>query len=161
MSSNTSHITTSGGLMSAAFIESIRTPSIQRAGVEPESFSLPWREAPKGAAALEEQLATAWELLREQWDAVRADLPKMAVSEVRRRWLMPLFELLDFEPHYLRADTVIGESNHLHFNLSHRGWNRERIVAPGAHREKVGGLVRGRGEQEQKPFEPVNSNGQI
>ena len=51
MSSNTTHITTSGGLMSAAFIESIHTASIQRAGVERESFSLPWREAPKGAAA--------------------------------------------------------------------------------------------------------------
>jgi hypothetical protein len=47
----------------------------------------------------------------------------MGVSEVRRRWLIPLFQWLDFEPHYLRADTVIGESERLRFSLSHRGWH--------------------------------------
>jgi len=40
---------------------------------------------------------------QEQWDAVRADFPKMGVSDVRQRWLRQLFELLDFEPHYLRG----------------------------------------------------------
>ena len=30
--------------------------------------------------------AAAWELLLERWDAVRADLPVMDVSQVRARW---------------------------------------------------------------------------
>ena len=68
------HITTSGGLISAAFIENVRQPGSRQRGVEPESFALPWAVPPKTPAALEETIATAWELLLERWDAVRADL---------------------------------------------------------------------------------------
>lgn len=78
----TSHITTSGGLISAAFIENVRQPGSRQRGVEPESFALvsatlttrPWAAPPRTPAALEETIATAWELLLERWDAVRADL---------------------------------------------------------------------------------------
>ena len=63
------HITTSGGLISAAFIENIRELSTRQRGVEPSSFALPWAEAPKSPAALEEDIAAAWELLKERWDA--------------------------------------------------------------------------------------------
>jgi hypothetical protein len=60
------HITTSGGLISA-FIENIREPGSRQRGVEPASFALgsaalttrPWAEAPKSPAALEETIATA------------------------------------------------------------------------------------------------------
>jgi hypothetical protein len=117
-----SHITTSGGLISAAFIENIREPSSRQRGVEPDSFALPWSVAPKSPAALEEAIATAWELLLERWDAVRADLPMMDVSQVRSRWLLPLFQLLDFDPVYLRGDTVLDEEGKLRYPLSHRGW---------------------------------------
>jgi hypothetical protein len=97
------HITTSGGLISAAFIENVRQPASRQRGVEPASFTLgsatlttrPWAEPPKSLAALEEAIATAWEFLLERWDAVRADLPMMDVSQVRSRWLLPLFQLLD------------------------------------------------------------------
>ena len=34
--------------------------------------------------------AAAWELLLERWDAVRADLPVMDVSQVRARWLLAI-----------------------------------------------------------------------
>jgi len=34
------HITTSGGLISAAFIENIREPGSRQRGVEPTSFAL-------------------------------------------------------------------------------------------------------------------------
>ncbi len=97
------HITTSGGLISAAFIENIREMGARQRGVEPESFALTTTPAPKNPAALEQSIAAAWELLLERWDAVRDDLPLMDVSQVRARWLLPLFELLDFDPLYLRG----------------------------------------------------------
>ena len=117
------HITTSGGLISAAFIENVRELSTRQRGVEPESFALSWSPAPKSPAALEEDIATAWELLLERWDAVHADLPMMDVSQVRSRWLLPLLQLLDFDPVYLRGDTVLDEAGKLRYPLSHRGWD--------------------------------------
>jgi len=51
------HITTSGGLISAAFVENVREPGSRQRGVEPESFALPWAEPPKSPAALEETIA--------------------------------------------------------------------------------------------------------
>jgi hypothetical protein len=62
------HITTSGGLISAAFIENVREPGSRQRGVEPASFALPWMDPPQSPAALEETIATAWELLLERWD---------------------------------------------------------------------------------------------
>ena len=72
--STSSHITTSGGLTSAAFIENVRETGSRQRGVKPASFALgsatlttkPWTEAPKNPAALEETIATAWELLLER-----------------------------------------------------------------------------------------------
>jgi hypothetical protein len=131
MSGSTTHITASGGLISAAFIENIRQPGSRQRGVDPASFavgrgaSAPWSEAPRNPAALEMTIATAWELLLERWDAVRNDLPMMEVSQVRSRWLLPLFELLDFSPVYLRGDTVLDEAGKLRFPLSHRGWEED------------------------------------
>jgi hypothetical protein len=43
------------------------------------------------------------------------------VSQARSRWLLPLFQLLDFAPVYQRSDTVVDES--LRFSFSHRGWD--------------------------------------
>lgn len=122
MSGSTTHITTSGGLISAAFIENVREPGSRQRGLEPASFALPWSPAPKSRAAMEETIAAAWELLLERWDAVRADLPMMDVSQVRSRWPLLLFHLLDFDPVYLRSDTVLDEAGRLRFSLSQRGW---------------------------------------
>jgi hypothetical protein len=125
MPNPTTHITTSGGLISDAFIENIRELGSRQRGVEPTSFALPWLEAPRSPAVPEDTIATAWELLLERWDAIRADLPMMEVSQVRSRWLLPLFSLLDFEPVYQRGDTVLDEDGSLRFSLSHRGWDAE------------------------------------
>ena len=62
MTETTTHITTSGGLISAAFIENVREPGSRQRGVGPASFALgsatlttrPWTEPPKSPAALEE-----------------------------------------------------------------------------------------------------------
>ena len=119
------HITTSGGLISAAFIENVREVGSRQRGIDPVSFGLPWTEAPKHPAALEETIATAWELLLERWDAVHANLPTMDISQVRSRWLRPLSELLDFAPVYQRGDTVLDEAGKLRYPLSHRGWEED------------------------------------
>lgn len=131
MAEPTTHITTSGGLISTAFIENIRELGTRQRGIEPESFALPWSPAPKSPRALEEAIATAWELLKERWDTVGADLPMMSISQVRTRWLLPLFQLLDFEPAFLRGDTVLDEAGKLRYPLSHRGW--EGDGAPAIH----------------------------
>jgi len=132
------HITTSGGLISAAFIENVREPGSRQRGVEPVSFTLPWAEPQKSPAALEETIATAWELLLERWDAIRNDLAAMDVSQVRSRWLLPLFLVLDFDPVYQRGDTVLDQAGRLRFPLSHRGWPEDthhatRNTAPPLH----------------------------
>ncbi len=46
------HITTSGGLISAAFIENVREAGSRQRRVKPVSFALPWSAAPKSPAAL-------------------------------------------------------------------------------------------------------------
>ncbi|RLC92965.1 MAG: restriction endonuclease, partial [Chloroflexi bacterium] len=131
MTVSITHITTSGGLISAAFIENVREVGSRQRGVKPVSFAIgrgasaPWADAPKSPAALEETIAAAWELLLERWDAVRNDLPMMDVSQVRARWLLPLFQTLDFDPVYLRGDTILDEAGKLRYPLSHRGWDGE------------------------------------
>ncbi len=154
------HITTSGGLISAAFIENIREPGSRQRGVEPSSFALPWAEAPKSPTVMEETIATAWELLLERWDAVRAELPMMDVSQVRSRWLLPLFQLLDFDPVYLRGDTILDEAGKLRYPLSHRGWGGEG--APIIHtvipsQDLDGRMAAGRGIKAKSPHDMLQA----
>ena len=154
------HITTSGGLISAAFIENIRELRTRQRGTEPASFGLPWRPPPRTAAALEEEMAAAWELLLERWDAVRRDLHRMDVSQARARWLIPLFQVLDFDPVYLRGDTVLDEKGHLRFPLSHRGWNGPpapvlHMVAPSQDLDARTGT--GRGVKAKSPHDMLQA----
>ena len=114
------HISTSGGLLTQAFIENVRNLKTSLPGTEAAAFTLPWDGQAKGQGDLEGDVAAAWELLMERWDAIRKDFPEMDTSEVRQRWLLPLFGLLDFEPDYQRGDTVLADD--LRFPLSHRGW---------------------------------------
>ncbi|MBN1178028.1 MAG: restriction endonuclease, partial [Anaerolineae bacterium] len=131
MTPSTTHITTSGGLISAAFIEAVREADARLPGLTPESFARPggvWPSAapPPSRAALEADIAAAWELLVERWDAVWDEIHTMDVSTVRQRWLLPLFEVLDFSPVYLRADVVLDDAGKLRYPLSHRGWDADR-----------------------------------
>jgi hypothetical protein len=43
---STIHVTTSGGLISAAFVGNIRELDTRRRGIELESFALPWAAPP-------------------------------------------------------------------------------------------------------------------
>jgi len=117
------HITTSGGLITAHFIEALCQPEFSHAGVKPHSFALPGQPPPK-PAELSGAMAAAYELLVERWDAIHADIRSMDVSALRSRWVLPLLNLLDFDPVYLRGDTVInpGQRDELRFDLTYRGW---------------------------------------
>ncbi len=120
--SQTSHISTSGGLISTAFIENIRQARTNQRGTQPDTFALPWQEAPKSPAALEARIAETWEALLERWDAIATELTKMDISQARDRWILPLLRALDFQPIYQRSDIVLDESEALRFNVSHFGW---------------------------------------
>lgn len=122
MTNTTTHITTSGGLISAAFIEQIREADAQMRGLAPDTFAWPGRPPVRSRADVEARIAAAWERTLERWDAIHAEVHAMDVSTVRQRWLLPLFELLDFEPSYLRGDVVLDEAGKLRYPLSHRGW---------------------------------------
>lgn len=122
MTEPTTHITTSGGLISAAFIDNIREPRTRQPGTEPEAFALPWIDPPKSPKALEDDVATAWELVLEKWDAIHDEIRMFDVSQVRNRWLLPLFQVLDFDPVYVRGDVVLDEAGKLRYPLSHQGW---------------------------------------
>jgi hypothetical protein len=119
MTKSITHITTSGGLITQTFIENIRELRTRQRGAEPASFALDGH-GPQSPKDLEDEIATAWELLKERWDAIHTEIHDMSVSDVRARWLIPLFNLLDFDPQYQRGDIVLDE--HLRFDLSHRGW---------------------------------------
>jgi type I restriction-modification system DNA methylase subunit len=121
-----SHITTSGGLLTQAFIDSIRESSTDRPHTEPAAFGVPWESAPATDKKLEDDVAGAWELLKERWDSIHQEvetLDELDVSTTRQRWLLPLLQLLDFDPQYQRKDLTPTGDEDLRFDVSHRGWN--------------------------------------
>ncbi|MEW5956539.1 MAG: hypothetical protein AB1801_02365 [Chloroflexota bacterium] len=128
--STTTHISTSSGLISTAFIENIRQAQTNQRGTQPDTYELPWQESPtlrqaqdkKSPAALEAKIAETWETLLERWDAIATELPTMDISQARERWLLPFVRVLDFQPSYQRSDIVLDDSEALHFNISHFGW---------------------------------------
>jgi len=123
MPDTTTHITTSGGLISAAFIENIRELDTRQPGTEPESFAMPGRPPTPSPGALEDEIGAAYELMLERWDAIHDEIRMFDVSQVRSRWLLPLFQVLDFDPVYVRGDVVLDEAGKLRYPLSHRGWD--------------------------------------
>lgn len=138
MTQPTTHITTSGGLISAAFVENVRELDTRQRGTEPESFALPWNPGPRSPAALEEDIAAAWELILERWDGIHDQIRVMDVSQVRQRWLLPIFSLLDFEPVYLHGDVVVDAAGELRYPISHRGWKRDQELVDGPALHTVG-----------------------
>ena len=123
-SAGSAHIAVSGGVFTQQFIEALMQPAASQAAVQAETFALPWQFAPT-PRALDEQIALMFELICEQWDRVREQPEKLTPTQVRERWLRPLFEALEFRWVYQRGDTVLGEDDDLRFDLSHRGWSEK------------------------------------
>jgi hypothetical protein len=153
-----SHITTSGGLLTQSFIDAIREEATDRPHTSPSSFKVPWEEAPSTQRKLEDDIAGAWELLKERWDSLQQEydsLNALGVSTTRERWLLPLFRLLDFEPEYQRADLQPTSDEDLRFKVSHRGWTPDgaalHLVEPGQDLDQRQGT--GRGPKAKSPHD--------
>jgi len=153
-----SHITTSGGLLTQSFIDAVREESTDRPHTSPSSFEVPWEEAPSTQRKLEDDIAGAWELLKERWDSLQQEydsLNALDVSTTRERWLLPLFRLLDFEPQYQRADLQPTGDEDLRFPVSHRGWTPHgaalHLVEPGQDLDQRQGT--GRGPKAKSPHD--------
>lgn len=148
-------ITTSGGLISTHFIDAIRQPNTNQPGCAPERFAPPYGPPPK-PRELEDNMATSWELLREQWDVVRDGLHEMDTPAVRQRWLRHLFDVLVFDLDYQRADTVVGD---IRFPISHRGWKGD--AAPPVHTvapsQGLDERPQGRGQKAKSPHDTMQA----
>ncbi|NBB84822.1 MAG: restriction endonuclease, partial [Bacteroidetes bacterium] len=159
MPQSNSHISTSGGLLTDAFTTSIRELDTNLPATNAPSFALPWDAGPSRSSDLEDTIATTYELLLERWDAIQPELDKMDVSEVRRRWLLPLMSLLGFEPVFQRGDTVLA-GHGLRFPLSHRGWEAEHapvlhLIEPGQDLDARMGS--GRGPKGKSPHDMLQA----
>ena len=128
-----SHITTSGGLLTQAVVDELREAAVSRSHMDAPSFALPWTPAPTTENALNDDIATAWELLKERWDSIQQEpggLDALDTSAVRRRWLIPLCSLLDFSPQYQQGDLRPTDDDALRFPISHRGWIHPKAPSP-------------------------------
>ncbi len=86
----------------------------------PAAFAYLGREAERPTNHAE-TIETAFALARERYEAVAQRLDEMEVSELRERWLIPLLQLLDFDPVYQRAH-LPSEDGRDRFAISHLGW---------------------------------------
>ncbi|PEN04745.1 hypothetical protein CRI93_14645 [Longimonas halophila] len=128
-----SHITTSGGLLTQAVVDELREAAVSRSHMDAPSFALPWTPAPTTENALNDDIATAWELLKERWDSIQQEpggLDALDTSAVRRRWLIPLCSLLDFSPQYQQGHLRPTDDDALRFPISHRGWISPKAPNP-------------------------------
>ena len=65
--------------------------------------------------------AAAWELLSEQWQSIRQEVAEYDTERLRRRWIMPLLDLLGHDPQFLKSHTDYGDGRTV--ALTHRSRN--------------------------------------
>jgi hypothetical protein len=143
------YIHSSGGLLSIQFIQKLRQENIKEKYVEPGTFSMPGEKS-LTPGELDKKMTTAWKLLLEKWFTVSLSVRKYDISSARKKWILPVLEALDFDPHYLKKDTLISEETKTKIPLSHRGgdWPHAPIihtVAPGQDLDEK--ITKGRGEK--------------
>jgi hypothetical protein len=49
----------------------------------------------------------AWDLLRDQWQSIRSEVADFDTERLRRRWIIPLLELLGHKPEFLRSHPTL------------------------------------------------------
>ena len=114
------NIATSGNILSDDFIELLREAEWTHAALRADAFAPPGGQPPK---SVDEDIAAAYDLLRDRWEEIRTEIGGYDVSRLRSRWVIPLLSVLDFEPTYLRQSIRVGAGDRAPtFNLSHRGW---------------------------------------
>lgn len=123
----TSFIETSGGLLTEQLLYRLRVEDCSESAIKPDTFAFPETETPQSSAQLEERISEAWEDLVERWDEISRDneVFGMDVSAARTKWMLQLFEQLEFEPEYEKKTLSV---NGVEAKLSHHGWVSKSAV---------------------------------
>jgi hypothetical protein len=95
----------SGEILTEDMIRHLAAPDCRQPGCSPDDFKAPNAERPP---KVEEEVAAAWDLLTERWESIRSEIEQFDTERLRRRWIMPLLNLLDLDPAPLRGKTVYG-----------------------------------------------------
>ncbi|MDP9369978.1 MAG: hypothetical protein M3Q03_17185, partial [Chloroflexota bacterium] len=77
---NTTNVVSSGGLLTTAFLDTLRQPNPRIDALGSDTFAPPSADGACKAPTtkeLEDNIATSWELLVERWDTVRDELHGM------------------------------------------------------------------------------------
>ncbi|MHC1773811.1 MAG: hypothetical protein AB9834_00220 [Lentimicrobium sp.] len=78
-----------------------------------------------GMKKVDETIAVSFEMLRERWEEIRTPLleNKFDNATLRKRWILPLLEMLDFAPVFV-ASNIRSESG-TDYHIPYKGWNSE------------------------------------
>ena len=117
------YISTSGGIITNQFIETVYNNTNQSEYMKPEAFSVDNIIINK--SNFNDEMATAWELLYPMWDRIAKDIDNEDVGRLRSRWLIHIFSIFDYSPVYLKKSVVVDDEERLVFNFSHRGWEAD------------------------------------
>ena len=114
------NITTSGGLITADFIQIVSENTFKHDKINPKSFSQPNFEF-NNPKELDGHISVAWEKLKALWDEISLRLRDWDLNEAQKLWIIPLLRAIGFNPVYLSQNTSL-EDNSIKIYLSHRGW---------------------------------------
>jgi len=86
-----------------------------------------------GAEIEEGDFAAAWDLLSEQWQSIRNEVADYDTERLRKRWILPVLNMLGYDLEYLRSHTTYGQGQTI--PLTHRAnglpmWLLDYKVAP-------------------------------
>ena len=103
-----------GGLLTSEFLDELAGPAPKDSPFAPASFGF------KTEDAFLAEVARAFDALRARYREVRAGLKSGTLEngELRRRWLLPFFRELGFDPQYQKAHLRLGDQT---FAISHLG----------------------------------------
>uniref|UniRef100_UPI0025800633 Eco57I restriction-modification methylase domain-containing protein n=1 Tax=Oceanithermus sp. TaxID=2268145 RepID=UPI0025800633 len=115
-----------GGLLTDEFLQELAGPSRRDKPYGYETFGH------KSEDAFLAHVAGAFDGLRARYRSVASELKqgRLDNGELRRRWLLPLFQALDFEPVYQQRHLRLGERS---FAISHLGWPGPEGPPPPLH----------------------------
>ena len=116
------NITTRGGVITAEFLENMKTETVRNPLIKPQTFVTFNKPAPENQSKLDEQIYISFKNLVERWDAISNFYEDMIISDARKKWIIPLLRELGYDPQFNREDVLVEGDERLKFKLSHRGW---------------------------------------
>jgi hypothetical protein len=112
---------TSGGLIAPSILADAILDTPRDKAFAPSAFVFNGN-APEAPKAHAETVETAFEIACAQYDEVSRKFDTMDLPDLRRRWLVPLMEILDFAPAYQRGH-LASRDGRQNFAISHLGWD--------------------------------------